>query len=328
MRATRLRDVSLVLLYACLVTARLVHRGARKAASAALAQQAARHPGQAMELVRLIGARFHAAGAASAGANSEDSGTFMLTMRVRHYDAPAYTAQRVHAIVRVLQPPPHPPGDDRVSTLIASAGSPNKYRLVSFTDAGPARDDGDCVAGNGVYARAFTPAGRLRVQWAKPAAVSTTAAAAADAAAPGCGAMLSCAAIAASQPPRVEFSRHPLRGGWYTLLLVDPDAPDPRAPSCEQWLHWMVTDIKVEDGGHPHARGWLASGRTVVPYNRPTPPVGTHRYVLLLLHQRAPLRGRVWAPRSRCKFDVKAFGAAHHMGTVPAALQWFRAKKC
>ena len=93
---TRLRAVSLALLYACLVTARLVHRGARKAASAALAQQAARHPGQAMELVRLIGARYAAGAAKQRGQRHVHA----------HHEVHPLTPQRVHAIVRVLQPPP------------------------------------------------------------------------------------------------------------------------------------------------------------------------------------------------------------------------------
>ena len=35
------------------------------------------------------------------------------------------------------------------------------------------------------------------------------------------------------------------KGAYYTLLMVDPDAPFPENPFLKYWLHWMVVDITV-----------------------------------------------------------------------------------
>jgi hypothetical protein len=35
----------------------------------------------------------------------------------------------------------------------------------------------------------------------------------------------------------------PFFTGYYTLLLVDPDAPSPTNRSISQVIHWIVTDI-------------------------------------------------------------------------------------
>ncbi len=52
----------------------------------------------------------------------------------------------------------------------------------------------------------------------------------------------------------------------------------------------------------------LTGGTDVVPYNGPTPPVGTHRYFVALFQQAGPGLA-VEAPKSRCRFDVDSFAA-------------------
>ena len=299
---------------------RVIPPGARHAAYAALTQQALRHHGQELQLERLVGANF-------------DGDTFALRMDVRHFGAPAYTKQRVRAVVRVLEPPPHPPGGHT-----GGAARPlKKFRLLNFADvekpqisskvhkfktSSTATTRSSCLVGNGV----FTPAAvwpwqqravhtvQLRTRWGAHHALHLP-----------CGAALPCAAIRTTRAPAVEIEGAAARQEqWFTLLLVDPDAPDPASPRCAQWLHWMVTDIRLPAGDSGTVR---VRGRTVVPFARPTPPVGEHRYVLLLLRQHAAPMA-VHAPPSRCKFDALAFGRAHRMDTVPAALQWFRATAC
>ncbi|KAG0454735.1 hypothetical protein HPP92_023684 [Vanilla planifolia] len=42
--------------------------------------------------------------------------------------------------------------------------------------------------------------------------------------------------------PRVEVGGDDFRT-FYTLVMVDPDAPSPSDPSLNEYLHWLVTDI-------------------------------------------------------------------------------------
>ncbi|ONM18160.1 phosphatidylethanolamine-binding protein21 [Zea mays] len=49
-------------------------------------------------------------------------------------------------------------------------------------------------------------------------------------------------AQAVSDRPRVEIGGEDYRDA-YTLVMVDPDAPNPSNPTLREYLHWMVTDI-------------------------------------------------------------------------------------
>jgi len=72
------------------------------------------------------------------------------------------------------------------------------------------------------------------------------------------------------------------------LIVDDPDAPDPAAPT-RTWVHWVVVDIPPEttglpQGGRPLPVGardglndWHRTG-----YGGPCPPVGRHRYFFKL----------------------------------------------
>ena len=109
--------------------------GARHAAYAALTQQALRHHGAELQLVALVGARFHARRGSGGANENERGGTFALSMDVRHFGAPSYMVQRVRATVRMLPPPPYPPGDHRVRGALAAARTDDKFRLLAFADA-------------------------------------------------------------------------------------------------------------------------------------------------------------------------------------------------
>jgi len=65
---------------------------------------------------------------------------------------------------------------------------------------------------------------------------------------------------------------------FYTVLLVDPDFPDPDDPRFADFLHWMVVDIPA-----PHRN--VDGGQYLAYYVPAIPPIGTHRYYLLLLEQ-------------------------------------------
>ncbi|CAN6714408.1 unnamed protein product [Malus baccata var. baccata] len=83
----------------------------------------------------------------------------------------------------------------------------------------------------------------------------------------------------AINPPKITFTGHP--GELYTLVMTDPDAPSPSEPSMREWVHWIVCDIP---GGTNPLRG-----KEILPYVGPRPPVGIHRYILVLFQQKAPV---------------------------------------
>ena len=85
----------------------------------------------------------------------------------------------------------------------------------------------------------------------------------------------------------------------YTLMMIDPDAPNRTHPVSRSWVHWLVTNIGDAD---------VTKGEIIMDYNPPSPPAGTgeHRYVFLLFKQ----DGRVTAGNvgpERGKFDVNKF---------------------
>ncbi len=70
------------------------------------------------------------------------------------------------------------------------------------------------------------------------------------------------------------------------LIVGDPDAPDPQAPTTT-WVHWLLYNLPAGAGGLPEAvaaadlppptregrNDWQRSG-----YGGPCPPIGRHRY--------------------------------------------------
>lgn len=70
------------------------------------------------------------------------------------------------------------------------------------------------------------------------------------------------------------------------LIVDDPDAPDPKAPTMT-WIHWVLYDIPITATGLPEAitpkelpagtregtNSWKRTG-----YGGPCPPIGRHRY--------------------------------------------------
>nr|TKV99804.1 hypothetical protein SEVIR_8G067801v2 [Setaria viridis] len=50
-----------------------------------------------------------------------------------------------------------------------------------------------------------------------------------------------------SRQPRVEVGGPDMRT-FYTLVMIDPDAPSPSDPNLREYLHWLVTDIPGSTG--------------------------------------------------------------------------------
>ncbi|CAO2193315.1 unnamed protein product [Urochloa humidicola] len=115
-------------------------------------------------------------------------------------------------------------------------------------------------------------------------------------------------------PPLVRISGR--RNDLYTLIMTDPDAPSPSDPTMREYLHWIVTNIP---GGTDASKG-----EEVVEYMGPRPPVGIHRYVLVLFEQKTRVNAE--APGERANFNTRAFAAAHELG-LPTAVVYFNAQK-
>ncbi|CAL4977368.1 unnamed protein product [Urochloa decumbens] len=119
---------------------------------------------------------------------------------------------------------------------------------------------------------------------------------------------------ATAAPPLVRISGR--RNDLYTLIMTDPDAPSPSDPTMREYLHWIVANIP---GGTDASKG-----EDVVEYMGPRPPVGIHRYVLVLFEQKTRVNAE--APGERANFNTRAFAAAHELG-LPTAVVYFNAQK-
>lgn len=78
--------------------------------------------------------------------------------------------------------------------------------------------------------------------------------------------------------PIIELPKNAKMEGWYTILMSDPDAPKPLEPLHREWLHWAVINVPILH----KTRLNLSGGKLLAKYRPPTPPFGTHRYVITL----------------------------------------------
>ncbi|ORX47420.1 PEBP-like protein [Hesseltinella vesiculosa] len=94
---------------------------------------------------------------------------------------------------------------------------------------------------------------------------------------------------------------------YYTLMLVDPDAPSRADPKNGPWRHWVVTNIPE---GQPDQVN--ASANQLTTYIGPSPPAGSgdHRYVFLWYKQ---LQGiQTFAPLSQSVHDRRSFNYSRY----------------
>ncbi|KQJ94155.1 protein FLOWERING LOCUS T [Brachypodium distachyon] len=120
---------------------------------------------------------------------------------------------------------------------------------------------------------------------------------------------------AVSDKPRVEIGGEDL-SVTYTLVMVDPDAPNPSNPTLREYLHWMVTDIPASTDD--------TYGREVVCYESPAPATGIHRMVLVLFRQLG--RDTVLPPSMRHNFNTRAFARRYNLG-APVAAKYFNCQR-
>nr|XP_027087615.1 protein HEADING DATE 3A-like [Coffea arabica] len=111
--------------------------------------------------------------------------------------------------------------------------------------------------------------------------------------------------------PRVEIGGDDLRT-FYTLVMVDPDAPSPSDPNLREYLHWLVTDIPATTGA--------SFGQEVVCYESPRPSMGIHRFIFVLFRQLG--RQTVYPPGWRQNFNTRDFAELYNLGSPVAAVYY------
>ncbi|XP_072941199.1 protein D2-like [Epargyreus clarus] len=111
---------------------------------------------------------------------------------------------------------------------------------------------------------------------------------------------------------------------YYTLAMVDPDAPSRENPKFREWHHWLVGNIYGGD---------LGKGEVLSDYIGSGPPKGTglHRYVFLIYKQpekcdfakipKLPSN----SGEKRGKFAIAKFAQQFKLGT-PVAGNFYVAK--
>ncbi|KAI9004264.1 OV-16 antigen-like protein, partial [Gaertneriomyces semiglobifer] len=82
---------------------------------------------------------------------------------------------------------------------------------------------------------------------------------------------------AALSAPTVTWPAEP--DAYYSVAMIDPDAPNRDKPSLGEWRHWLVGNIPGDN---------VIKGEDLTDYEEPKPPQGSglHRYVILLFKQR------------------------------------------
>ena len=90
------------------------------------------------------------------------------------------------------------------------------------------------------------------------------------------------------KPPDIKIPND----GYYTIIMLDPDAPDPNNPYLKNWLHYLVVN-KTN-----------SSEDIIKQYTPPSPPIGIHRYITYIYKQPGIIN--VNEP-NREKFDLEKF---------------------
>lgn len=111
--------------------------------------------------------------------------------------------------------------------------------------------------------------------------------------------------------PPLRISDVPPETDSLVLIVDDPDAPDPKAPTMvwDHWVMWNIdpnTETIPEDSVPPGAvQGRNSWGRN--DYGGPCPPIGTHRYFFKLY----ALDTTLDLPETATKADVEQAMEGH-----------------
>jgi len=106
---------------------------------------------------------------------------------------------------------------------------------------------------------------------------------------------------------------------YYTLAMVDPDAPSRASPKFREWRHFLVTNIRGNN---------VSGGDTITPYAGPSPPKGTglHRYVFVLFKQPSAIKAEALdnEGRGRASFQLAEWTKKYSL--TPLAVTHFQAQ--
>lgn len=110
---------------------------------------------------------------------------------------------------------------------------------------------------------------------------------------------------------------------YYTVAMVDPDAPHRSAPKMSQFLHWLVTNIPGTS---------IERGTTLAEYIGAGPPQGSglHRYVFLVYRQddAGELENfciKRHTAKGRPNFNISKFAQKHNL-YGPVGVNYFLAE--
>lgn len=123
-------------------------------------------------------------------------------------------------------------------------------------------------------------------------------------------------------PPAVKWAAK--ESEYYTLAMVDPDAPSRENPKFREWHHWLVGNIQGGD---------MKKSEVLSDYIGSGPPKGTglHRYVILVYKQPEKLNfAKVdKLPKNsgekRGKFSISKFATQFKLGS-PVAGNFYQAQ--
>lgn len=117
----------------------------------------------------------------------------------------------------------------------------------------------------------------------------------------------------------------------FVVLMVDPDAPSPDAPTAGNILHWLAADMRAttaaQDFGPLKGQSVLTNSTpNAVPFAPPGPPPASaaHRYVLYAFEQpeeefELPEEFAQFSATNRAMFDLEGFIEAAGLGEPVAA---------
>lgn len=113
---------------------------------------------------------------------------------------------------------------------------------------------------------------------------------------------------------------------FYSLCLIDPDAPNRKQPIYRHWQHWLVVNIPGTKVGE---------GETLSEYigSGPGRDTGLHRYVFLVYKQNGKIdfdekrSSKSCSREERRSFDIREFAVKYQLGNPVAAnfylAQWY-----
>lgn len=101
--------------------------------------------------------------------------------------------------------------------------------------------------------------------------------------------------------PRINFTKK--RNKFYTIIMIDPDAPSKKNPIYKYWLHYLV----------------MNNHNTIVDYYPPSPPPksGEHRYYILIFKQQNIINDKLNIT-DRKNFNYKHFVTKYGLKLVHA----------